>query len=162
MTKHYVFPIEIFGTYVCVLFSDDDGWKIVDYVTDTLNVELSDSMKGNLTNAEVDGMYVTVEFEDGVQSHLIIINRKNDGFYRALAHESQHCCFELLKSRGVNHTDDTDEVFSYTLGHIFDTAMKHYNEFNKEIEDDRNKAKHRRVPKDGSNDKRRNTRKSNS
>lgn len=40
--------------------------------------------------------------------------------YGSLIHEIEHCTFEILNSRGIKHTDDSDEAFAYLLGWLYE------------------------------------------
>ena len=42
------------------------------------------------------------------------------GDYGNLIHEIEHCTFEILNSRGIKHSDDSDEAFAYLLGWLYE------------------------------------------
>ncbi len=42
------------------------------------------------------------------------------GDYGSLIHEIEHCTFEILNSRGVKHTDDSDEAYAYLLCWLYE------------------------------------------
>ena len=42
------------------------------------------------------------------------------GKYSDLVHEIEHATFYLLKSRGLQHTEESDEAYAYLSGYIFE------------------------------------------
>lgn len=40
--------------------------------------------------------------------------------YGSLVHEIEHCTFEILNSRGIKHTDDSDEAFAYLFCWLYE------------------------------------------
>lgn len=57
------------------------------------------------------------------------------GKYSDLVHEIEHATFYLLKSRGLQHTEESDEAYAYLSGHIFeqiDSLIVELREENKE------------------------------
>ena len=42
------------------------------------------------------------------------------GRYGELAHEIEHAVFYLLNSRGLKHTEESDEAYSYLTGFLFE------------------------------------------
>lgn len=57
------------------------------------------------------------------------------GKYSDLVHEIEHATFYLLKSRGLQHTEESDEAYAYLSGYIFeriDSLIVELREENKE------------------------------
>jgi len=57
------------------------------------------------------------------------------GKYSDLVHEIEHATFYLLKSRGLQHTEESDEAYAYLSGYIFgeiDNLIVELREENKE------------------------------
>ena len=44
--------------------------------------------------------------------------------YGTLLHEIEHCTFEILNSRGIKHTDESDEAFAYLFGWLYEEIEK--------------------------------------
>lgn len=69
---------------------------------------------------------------NGYQFHISAPLGKNEIFYvwihtpdmNLLWHETMHCAFDILKTRGIIYTEDSEEAFAYLGADIFEMLCK--------------------------------------
>lgn len=115
MTETYKINIPIYRTTIHLFFGNIEDCKkaiIADgqnEITATAWVKDNDKYEGAFTVEETGYTLIWLsKFPESV------------GDYGSLIHEIEHCTFDILNSRGVKHSDDSDEAFAYLLGWLYE------------------------------------------
>ena len=115
MTETYKIKIPIYRITVHLFFGNIEDCKKA-IIADGQNEITAEAWAKN--NDKYEGAF-TVE-ETG---YTLIWLRKfpeSVGDYGSLIHEIEHCTFDILNSRGVKHSDDSDEAFAYLLCWLYE------------------------------------------
>lgn len=108
------FPIDPFKHGVCVFFGTDDEFRLHVAKDDALDIGVADDCAAAMENSKM----ATLRLDSG---DAIVFGRSvpADVQGRAtLVHELFHSVSCILQNIGVIHTDETEEVYAYTLENL--------------------------------------------
>jgi len=115
MTETYKIEIPIYRITVHLFFGSEEDCKkaiIADGETELIAQQWASGKD------EYEGSF-SVE-DDGYTLIWVRKLPESVGDYGSLIHEIEHCTFEILNSRGVKHSDDSDEAYAYLLGWLYE------------------------------------------
>ena len=115
MTETYKIKIPIYRITVHLFFGTEEDCKkaiIADGETELVAQQWASGKD------EYEGSF-SVE-DDGYTLIWVRKFPESVGDYGSLIHEIEHCTFEILNSRGIKHSDDSDEAFAYLLGWLYE------------------------------------------
>lgn len=150
MTKTISINDTIFGTNLTVFIcGDKDRTKLIKGIEKHIEAPLKESDVAHIKDDTVRGHFntYTVDYDDGTTSIYNIIVVFNDSLKevrKILCHELSHYVFRTLSSRGIQHIEDTDEVYAYYIGGLFSHFMNVYDDLSKKgRKNANNRSKHR-------------------
>lgn len=150
MTKTISINDNIFGTNLTVFIDGTkDRSKVIKSIEKHMKASLKESDSNHLKNDEISGNFntYTVDYDDGtttIYNVIVIFSDCIKEIRKILCHELSHYVFRTLTSRGIQHTEETDEVYAYYIGSLLSHFMNEYDDLNKKGKRNvNNRSKHR-------------------